>query len=110
MSDRLQTSKVTLFKSFRQNGRRACHNLFAAACLLLGSTVAAQAADTASGNTLQSVDVAGLPGNKAQIILTLSNPAPAPLIILHGLHWTSLRPAMVWHNVHRTSASAWQKA
>ena len=79
MSDRLQTSKVTLFKSFRQNGRRACHNLFAAACLLLGSTVAAQAADTASGNTLQSVDVAGLPGNKAQIILTLSNPAPAPL-------------------------------
>jgi len=79
MSDRLQTSKVTLFKSFRQNGRRACHNLFAAACLLLGSTVAAQAADTASGNTLQSVDVVGLPGNKAQIILTLSNPAPAPL-------------------------------
>ena len=79
MSDRLQTSKVTLFKSFRQNGRRACHNLFAATCLLLGSTVAAQAADTASGNTLQSVDVAGLPGNKAQIILTLSNPAPAPL-------------------------------
>ncbi|MDH3830767.1 MAG: type IV pilus secretin PilQ, partial [Gammaproteobacteria bacterium] len=79
MSDRLQTSKVTLFKSFRQNGRRACHNLFAAACLLLGSTVAAQAADTASGNTLQSVDVAGLPGNKAQITLTLSNPAPAPL-------------------------------
>ena len=79
MSDRLQTSKVTLFKSFRQNGRRACHNLFAATCLLLGSTVAAQAADTASGNTLQSVDVAGLPGNKAQITLTLSNPAPAPL-------------------------------
>ncbi len=79
MSDRLQTSKVTLFKSFRQNGRRACHHLFAATCLLLGSTVAAQAADTASGNTLQSVDVAGLPGNKAQIILTLSNPAPAPL-------------------------------
>ncbi len=79
MSDRLQTSKVTLFKSFRQNGRRACHNLFAAACLLLGSTVAAQAADTASGNTLQSVDVAGLPGNKAQITLTLSKPAPAPL-------------------------------
>ena len=79
MSDRLQTSKVTLFKSFRQNGRRACHHLFAATCLLLGSTVAAQAADTASGNTLQSVDVAGLPGNKAQITLTLSNPAPAPL-------------------------------
>jgi type IV pilus assembly protein PilQ len=80
MSDRLQTNKVTLFKSFKQNGRRTCHNLFAAACLLLGSTVAAQAADTASGaNTLQSVDVAGLPGNKAQITLTLSKPAPAPL-------------------------------
>jgi type IV pilus assembly protein PilQ len=79
MSDRLQTSKVTLIKFFRQNGRRACHNLFAAVCLLLGSTVAAQAADTASSNTLQSVEVAGLPGNKAQIIMTLSNPAPAPL-------------------------------
>jgi type IV pilus assembly protein PilQ len=79
MSDRLQTSEVTLIKSIKQNGRRACHSLFAAACLFLGSTVAAHAADAASGNTLQSVDVAGLPGNKAQITLTLSNPAPAPL-------------------------------
>jgi type IV pilus assembly protein PilQ len=80
MSDRLQTSKVTLFKSIKQNGRRACLALFAAACLLLGSTVAVHAADAASGtNTLQSVDIAALPGNKAQITLTLSNPAPAPL-------------------------------
>jgi len=80
MSDRLQTSKVTLFKSIKQNGRRACRALFAAACLMLGSTVAVHAADAASGtNTLQSVDIAALPGNKAQITLTLSNPAPAPL-------------------------------
>jgi len=80
MSNRLHTSKATFFKSMRQNGRRACHNLFVATCLFLGSTVAAQAADAASAtNTLQSVDVAGLPGNKAQITLTLSNPAPAPL-------------------------------
>ena len=80
MSNRLHTSKATFFKSMRQNGRRACHNLFVATCLFLGSTVAAQAADAASAtNTLQSVDVAGLTGNKAQITLTLSNPAPAPL-------------------------------
>ncbi len=37
------------------------------------------AADTVTGNTLQSVDFAELPGNKAQITLTLSKPAPAPL-------------------------------
>ncbi|MGD8630351.1 MAG: type IV pilus secretin PilQ [Gammaproteobacteria bacterium] len=32
-----------------------------------------------TGNTLKAVDFAALPGNKAQITLTLSNPAPAPL-------------------------------
>ena len=37
----------------------------------------ARAADTT--NTLQAIDFAGLPGNKARITLTLSNPAPAPL-------------------------------
>jgi len=80
MSDRLQTSKVTLFKSIKLHGSKACRSLFAAACLLLGSGMAVHAADTASGtNTLQSVDVVALPGNKAQITLTLSNPAPAPL-------------------------------
>ncbi len=39
----------------------------------------ANAADPVSGNTLQSVDFAELPGNKAQITLTLSKAAPAPL-------------------------------
>jgi len=36
-------------------------------------------AATAAGNTLKAVDFAALPGNKAQITLTLSDPAPAPL-------------------------------
>jgi type IV pilus assembly protein PilQ len=49
--------------------------LLAAGALFIGSIVSAHAA----GNSLQSVDFSGLPGNKAQIILTLSKPAPAPL-------------------------------
>ena len=79
MSDRLQASEPTLIKSIKQHGHKTWRNLFAATCLLLGSTVSASAAETVSGNTLQSVDVTGLPGNKAQITLTLSQPAPAPL-------------------------------
>lgn len=52
--------------------------------LLICSTLAicglssAMAAATA-GNTLQAVDFAALPGNKAQITLTLSESAPTPL-------------------------------
>ena len=34
---------------------------------------------TAAGNTIKAVDFANLPGNKAQITLTLSNPASSPL-------------------------------
>jgi type IV pilus assembly protein PilQ len=79
MSDRLQTSEPTLIKSNKQHGHKTWRSLFTAACLLLGSTVSASAAETVSGNTLQSIDVAGLPGDKAQITLTLSQPAPAPL-------------------------------
>ena len=79
MSDRLQTSEPTLITSFRQHGHKAWRKLFAAACLLLGSTISAHAAEGVAGNTLKSVDVAGLPGNKAQITLTLSQPAPTPL-------------------------------
>jgi len=80
MSDRLHTNASTLIKPTKQYGHKAWRRLFAAACLFLGSTVSAPAAEIVSGtNTLQSVDVAGLPGNKAQITLTLSNAAPAPL-------------------------------
>ena len=80
MSDRLQTSEPTLIKPIKQYGHKAWRRLFAATCLFLGSTVSAHAAETISGsNTLQSVDVTGLPGNKAQITMTLSKAAPAPL-------------------------------
>ncbi|MEZ5542290.1 MAG: type IV pilus secretin PilQ [Pseudomonadota bacterium] len=47
----------------------------AAACLVLGGISAVHAA----GNTLQSVDFASLPGNKAQITLNMSQPAATPL-------------------------------
>jgi type IV pilus assembly protein PilQ len=79
MSDRLQASEPTFIKSIKQHGHKTWRKLFAATCLLLGSTVSASAAEIVSGNTLQSVDVTGLPGNKAQITLTLSQPTPAPL-------------------------------
>ncbi|MCG6899372.1 MAG: type IV pilus secretin PilQ [Gammaproteobacteria bacterium] len=53
--------------------------ILATGCLICSGTLPASAADSASGNTLQSVDFAELPGNKAQITLTLNKPAPAPL-------------------------------
>jgi type IV pilus assembly protein PilQ len=79
MSDRLHTNEATLIKSLKQSGHKTWRGLFAAACLIMGSTASVCAAETGSGNTLQSIDIAGLPGNKAQITLTLSKPAPAPL-------------------------------
>jgi type IV pilus assembly protein PilQ len=36
-------------------------------------------APEATTNTLESIDFSGLPGNKTEIVLTLSGPAPAPL-------------------------------
>jgi len=53
--------------------------ILAAGCLFTASTIPASAADPVSGNTLQAVDFAELPGGKAQITLTMSKPAPAPL-------------------------------
>jgi len=79
MSDRLHTNEATLIKSIKQSGHKTWRSLFAAACLIMGGTASVCAAETSSGNTLQSVDVVGLPGNKAQITLILSKPAPAPL-------------------------------
>jgi len=46
--------------------------------LIAGSLGAAQAAEMAK-NTLQSVDFSSLPGNKTQIVLTLSAPAATPV-------------------------------
>ena len=58
--------------------KHALHALLVTGTLLLaGGSVIARAAETT--NTLQAIDFAGLPGNKTQITLTLSNPAPAPL-------------------------------
>ncbi len=53
--------------------------LTACALLLASGLATVQGADSATGNTLKAIDFAGLPGNKAQITLTLSNPASAPL-------------------------------
>ncbi len=54
-------------------------NLMMATMLLLAGMGTAQAANGTPGNTLQSVDFATLPGNKAQIIMTMSQPATKPL-------------------------------
>jgi len=53
--------------------------LLAGATLLGGGIASVSAADKATTNSLKSVEFAGLPGNKAQIVLTLSNTASAPL-------------------------------
>ena len=50
-----------------------------AGAMLISSFVSVQAADSTPGNTLESIESEGLPGNKTQITLTLSNAAPAPL-------------------------------
>jgi len=52
--------------------------LLVCSTLVMGGLSTALAATTA-GNTLQAVDFASLPGNKAQITLTLSKTAPTPL-------------------------------
>jgi len=56
-------------------GRMLWRNLLTAACLMFGGILAAHAA----GNTLQAVEFSSLPGNKAQITLTMSQPATTPL-------------------------------
>jgi type IV pilus assembly protein PilQ len=50
-----------------------------AGAMFISSFVSVQAADSAPGNTLKSIESASLPGNKTQITLTLSEAAPAPL-------------------------------
>jgi type IV pilus assembly protein PilQ len=53
--------------------------LLAGAMLLGGGIASVSAADKSTTNALKSVEFAGLPGDKAQIVLTLSNTASAPL-------------------------------
>jgi len=64
-----------MMHTIKHHTHRLLRGVFAAGFLVIGSTGPANAAD----NTLQSVEFAELPGNKAEITLTLSNPAPAPL-------------------------------
>jgi len=75
LSHRLPTSKSSLIWAGGRQVRTLWQYLLIAAYLMFGGTVAAHAA----GNTLQGVDFASLPGNKAQITLTMSHPATTPL-------------------------------
>ena len=52
-----------------------------ALCLAVVFSAAAVAAEITPGNALKSVDFAGLPGDKLQITLTLSGPAPKPVSV-----------------------------
>jgi type IV pilus assembly protein PilQ len=73
----LQSSKQRLSTRIIQGSRAMMRYLLICSTLVIGGLSPAMAATT--GNTLKAVDFAALPGNKAQITLTLSNPAPAPL-------------------------------
>ncbi|MGB5179968.1 MAG: type IV pilus secretin PilQ [Gammaproteobacteria bacterium] len=68
-----------MMQTIKHHTRKLWRGALAAGCLFAGIIIPASAADTVTGNTLQSIDFAELPGNKAQITLTLSKPAPAPL-------------------------------
>lgn len=68
-----------MMRTIKYQTYRLLLRILAAGYLFLASTVPASAADPVSGNTLQAVDFAELPGGKAQVTLTMSKPAPAPL-------------------------------
>ncbi len=74
LSSRLQTRESLLIQSTRRQAVKLWKNLLTAG-MLLGSIATAHAA----GNTLQGVEFTSLPGDKAQITLTMSQPASAPL-------------------------------
>ena len=78
-SDRLPTGEPTMMQSIKLHTHKLLSGVLAAGCLFAASILPVNAADNVSGNTLQAVDFAELPGNKTQITLTLSKPAPAPL-------------------------------
>jgi len=68
-----------MMQTIKHRTNKLWRDAIVAGCLFAGCITPVSAADTAAGNTLQSVDFAELPGNKAQITLTLSKPAPVPL-------------------------------
>jgi len=72
------TASLSNLFSSRHSGSWMAY-LAACALFLAGGLASVQAADPATDNALTAIDFAGLPGNKAQITLTLSSPAAAPL-------------------------------
>lgn len=80
ITHRAPANDISLFRAIKHLGCNSLQRLLIAGTLLLACGLApAQAADPATGNTIQSVDFEGLPGNKAVITLTMSKPATAPL-------------------------------
>jgi len=76
----VHTNENLFFQSLKKTGRCARQGLLMGWLLLsAGFLATAQAAAPETDNTLQSVEYAGLPGNKVLITLTLSKPAPPPL-------------------------------
>jgi len=78
LTSHLQSSKQRLSTRIIQGSRAMMRYLLICSTLVIGGLAPALAATT-TGNTLKAVNFASLPGNKAQITLTLSNTAPAPL-------------------------------
>ncbi len=72
------TASLTKVFSGRRTGSWIAH-LTVYALFLASGLASVQAADSATSNTLTAVEFAGLPGNKAQITLTMNSPASAPL-------------------------------
>jgi len=71
---RLLTRESGSIRSTRRQAGTIWNRLLTAGILLFGTVASAHAA-----NTLQSAEFASLPGNKAQITLTMSGPASTPL-------------------------------
>jgi type IV pilus assembly protein PilQ len=74
LSRRLLTRESGLIHPTRRQAATFWNRLLTAGMLLVGTMATAHAA-----NSLQNVEFASLPGNKAQITLTMSSPAAAPL-------------------------------
>ena len=70
---------LTFCVAMRKLASDSLNALLMTGALLLGGLSAVHAADAATNNALKAVDFSSLPGNKAQIILTLEHPASTPL-------------------------------
>ena len=72
--------KTQLIGATKSTARGGWNLVLILSAVLLGcGLVTAQAAEQAATNALKSVEFSSLPGNKAQIVLTMSHKAPAPL-------------------------------